>query len=189
MSFPSFSTGEVLTAADMNAVGLWRVGGGALSTAITDFVGVFTSDYTDYRIVIDSVSVSAAADIYFRMLSGSTPATGANYDYAMTSLNSAGTAANVTATSDTYGFTGLSITGAGVGGVVFAASSMDVYSPQLNLRTQISANAVGVIGGAYGSRVGMSVHNLAGVYDGIRIDTRSAVTLTGNVSIYGYRKA
>ena len=188
MTFPSFSAGEVLRATDMQAVGLWRVGGGPLSTAITDFVGVFTSDYTNYRIVIDSVTVSAPADIYFRMLNGSTPATGANYDYAMTSINSAGGAANVIATSDNWGFTGLSITGAG-GGIIFGACSIDIFSPQLNQRTPLTSNAVGVIAGSYGSRVGMSAHNFAGVYNGIRIDTRSAVTLTGNVSIYGYRKA
>jgi hypothetical protein len=193
MAIKTFTTGEVLTAADTNTYlansGLVYITSQSLTTSATNVVGCFTSAYTNYRVVIDSMSVSAAADIYFRLLSGTTPASGANYDYAMYSVNAIGTSANVTAAADTYGFSGISITGAGVGGTVFASASLDVFMPQLNLRTPVFANAIGVIGGTYGSRSGMSVHATAGVYDGIRIDTRSAVTMTGTITVYGYRKA
>jgi hypothetical protein len=44
---PDFSSGAVLTAAQMNSVGLWKVASGSLSTATTNFQGCFTSDYRD----------------------------------------------------------------------------------------------------------------------------------------------
>jgi hypothetical protein len=52
MTFPSFSVGETLRAADMNSVGLWlvktqTVPSGALSAVVT---GAFSADYNNYFI-------------------------------------------------------------------------------------------------------------------------------------------
>lgn len=52
MTFPVFASGDVLTATDMNAVGLWRVATGTASAASTLSVNsCFTSDYENYMIV------------------------------------------------------------------------------------------------------------------------------------------
>jgi hypothetical protein len=185
MSFPSFATGEVLTAADMNAVGMWRVGGGALSGSATNFVGCFTSEYTDYRIVLDSLSVSATADIYWQMLDGSTPVTSANYSWGVYGITENNTALNSAFAGSTSGFTGFT---SNLGSVVVGGASMDVYGPQLAQRTLCTVSAIGYFS-AFFSRQGFSHHNLTNAYTGIRFLTASAATMTGNVSIYGYRKA
>jgi hypothetical protein len=62
MSFPSFASGEVLTAADMNAVGLWlvktqAVTGGNAATVVT---GAFSADYDAYKVVVSNGACSAA---------------------------------------------------------------------------------------------------------------------------------
>lgn len=80
MTFPSFASGEVLTANDMNAVGLWRVtgctvtsAGGTAATASNGVITIgagntsvtvnnaFSTDYDNYRIVIAGGVSSVAA--------------------------------------------------------------------------------------------------------------------------------
>jgi len=65
MSFPSFASGEVLTAADMNAVGLWlvktqTVGTGVPSVVVTD---AFSANYDNYLVTISGIKTAAAANI------------------------------------------------------------------------------------------------------------------------------
>jgi hypothetical protein len=185
MTFPSFSSGEVLRAADMNAVGLWRVGGGALSTATTNFAGVFTSDYTDYRIVIDSLSVSSTADLYWRMLDGTTPASAANYSWAYYGITENNAGLNSAAAGQAQGFMGFS---SNLASTVLGSVTLDICGPQLAQRTFCTVQSVGY-SSAFFSRTGFSHHNILTAYNGIQFLTASAATITGNVSIYGYRKA
>jgi hypothetical protein len=61
---PVFVSGAILTAAQMNAVGLWliktqTIGSAVSSVSITD---VFSSDYDNYLIKITGMTGSAAAD-------------------------------------------------------------------------------------------------------------------------------
>lgn len=91
---PTFTVGQVLTAAQMNAVGLWRIttctvssAGGTAATASNGVITVgtgntsvtisnaFSADYDSYKIVFQNGSSSAGANLSFQ-LSG---ITGANY--------------------------------------------------------------------------------------------------------------
>ena len=58
---PVFSVGATLTAAQMNAVGLWLVKRQTVGTGVTSatVTGAFTSDFDDYQIVISGVACSA----------------------------------------------------------------------------------------------------------------------------------
>ena len=187
MTYPSFTAGEVLRAADMNAVGLWRVGGGALSTATTNFAGVFTSDYIDYRIVIDSPSTSGAGDFYLKFLYASTglATTTSNYYWAYNGLNSSGGGQNINAAATDKGYLGWTAPGAGgAGGMVF-----DVFSPFVANKKGVQGNALSLGSGVYISRSGGFAWDVADSFSGFQIISASAVTLSGNVSVYGYRKA
>ena len=58
MGFPSFASGDILTATDMNAVGWWlvktqTVGTGVSSVTVT---GAFSSTYDNYRIIYSGYS-------------------------------------------------------------------------------------------------------------------------------------
>jgi hypothetical protein len=187
MTFPVFVSGEVLRATDMNAVGLWRVGGGALSGTTTNFEGVFTSDFTNYLITLDNLQMSATADIYLRMLNGSSAANTADYFWAFLGLTDAGGNVNSQAASQTVGFIGFSQGSAN--NIAIGSSRIDVFSPALAARTFFKCATVAYPSGNTATRDGVIRHNLTSSYNGIQFVTASAATMGGNVSIYGYRKA
>jgi hypothetical protein len=183
---PVFTSGAILTAAQMNAVGMWKVASGVLSTATTNFVGCFTSDYTNYRIVVDSIQTSGNTDVNFRLLSGTTPqSTGNNYAGAFTGLVDTGAADNRNSTGGNEGYSGF--TNVGTFNVPIGAFVYDVYGPQLAQRTFFTINSIAHTGN-FITRSGMVAHKLTTAYDGIQFFTGSAVTLGGTVTIYGYNK-
>jgi hypothetical protein len=185
MPVPDFSPGEVLTAAAMDSIGLWRVGGGTLSSTATNFVGCFTSNYTNYRIVIDSVTFNSTGDLNIQFLSGATPNTTANYSYAFVGLTTGGASGNANGTT-TFAYTGMTTTAAFNETMGFVI--MDVLAPQSAAqRTFVSINSAGY-GANFYTRSGLAEQNQLLAFDGIRFLTNSAATFTGNVNIYGYRK-
>lgn len=66
MSFPSFATGEVLTATDMNAVGLWRITTATVSGTTFSVNNCFSNDYENYRVVLQGLT-GAAVGTSFRL--------------------------------------------------------------------------------------------------------------------------
>ena len=101
---PDFTAGQVLTAAQMNAVGLWKItptsvsGTGASIDANGDVVvssgganltvnGVFSTDYKNYRILVSDFKASGASSI---QLSMGTSATGTSHKWAAVFVSSAG---------------------------------------------------------------------------------------------------
>jgi len=187
MTYPSFTAGEVLRAADMNAVGLWRVGGGALSGSTTDFVGCFTSDYTNYRIIIDAPQISSAGDIYFRLLNGTSPVTG-NYYWVSLGANILGTIQNAfSAGVSNEGYTGWTTTSGGAG-TDTGGLSFDIQNPFVAKRTIFTGSFMSYQTDWKHGTTTIN-HGVQTAYSGLRITTLTAASLTGNVSIYGYRKA
>jgi len=165
--------------------GLVYVGGGALSTATTNFQSCFTSTYTNYRVIIDSPTISAAGDFYIRYLTGtSTPTSGSSYYWAYRGINSSATTADNTAAANPYGYLGWSTSGAGgTGGI-----SMDIYQPNLAVATVATINSSSLAGGSYVIRNGQVAWDATTVFTGFQITSAGAPTLTGDVTIYGYRK-
>jgi len=185
MPVPDFSPGEVLTAGAMDSIAMWRVAGGPLSGTATNFVGCFTSNYTNYRVVVDSVAWNATGDLYYQLLTGSTPENGGNYHWAMAGFRANGVAFNSTAQSQTLGFLGA--TNSGANNLIVGAATWDILGPQLAQRTLLTGEGAGVFNEYMGVN-GMNAHNLTNAYTGIRFLTNTATTFTGNVTIYGYRK-
>lgn len=141
MGFPSFSVGEVLTAADMNAVGLWRVTsctvtsvGGTAATASNGVVTVgtnntsvtvsnaFSADYDQYLILINHGTHSGVGDNMNFQFSGITTSVyqtaGSFVLYGTPTLNAFASAAT---TSWLCGFFGSSNT----------ATSITVFNPNI----------------------------------------------------------
>jgi len=188
MSVKTFTT-EVLTSADTNTYlansGLVYVTNGTLSTAATNFVGCFTSTFRDYCIVIDRMTTSASTDVWFYVLNGSTPFSSSQYYYAYKASNSAGTNLDTTGAGAAAGFLNVRFNGSNQ----TAGIAMNIYSPQVAAVTHLTNSSQYAVTGAYASSMGgFSVDNST-VFDGFRIDTRGAATLTGNVTVYGYRQA
>lgn len=63
MSFPTFSPGDILTAADMNAVGWWLMKSDTVPAASASHIcsNAFSSSYTDYLIIIRGLTVTAGS--------------------------------------------------------------------------------------------------------------------------------
>jgi hypothetical protein len=185
MPVPDFSPGEVLTAAAMDSIGLWKVAEGTLSSTATNFAGCFSSTYDNYRIIVDQIVLSTAGEVYWRILSGTTPEA-ANYRHGMTGINTIAGSLNTTNNGTTSAFTGVNVS-AGVDGLMLCNLVMDIFGPNIAQRTFAHCYAT-AYSSANGFRSGVTVHNSTTSYDGIQFSTQSGTTFTGNVKIYGYRK-
>ena len=73
---PVFSSGQVLTATQMNSVGIWKVGSQTVGNAVTYVTvsSVFTSDYDNYKIVYLGGASSVSAVLFRMQLEGITSA-------------------------------------------------------------------------------------------------------------------
>ena len=190
MAIKTFTTGEVLTASDTNTYlansGLVYITGGSLSSTAVNFVGCFTSTYTNYRIVVDSLAWNLTGELYYQLLTGTTPATGGDYFWAMNGLKITNVAYNSSQASGTLGYLGTNNSLAN--NLIVGSCSWDICGPQLAQRTLLTGQGAGVATD-YFHLSGMNAHNLTTAYTGIRLLTNTATTFTGNVNIYGYRKA
>ena len=80
MPVPDFSPGEVLTAAAMDSIGLWKIASGTLSLTTTpsNVTGVFSSSYKNYRVLLNVTTRSTSNRVDMRYIAGTTP-TNTNY--------------------------------------------------------------------------------------------------------------
>ncbi|CAB4138693.1 hypothetical protein UFOVP335_9 [uncultured Caudovirales phage] len=184
MSFPSFSPGEVLNASDMNAVGLWRVTTVSPTAATTIAVNnCFTSDYTNYTIIVTPISLASASDITLRLRVGGTPDTSGNYFLANifvenTSIQSLGENA-------TTNWRAMNIGAAGITGR--NSLKFDLYGPAVATPTRYQMNSGGWSGSQIRYRSAVGFHDLSTAYDGFDLTASSNITAT--ISVYGYNKS
>jgi hypothetical protein len=172
---PDFVAGQVLTAAQMNQVGLWLVksetiGSAVASVTVTD---AFSADYDNYLITINGGTGSTSADItlrfgavttgYYWNLSGSawnnTPVTagGNNESY----IRYCGTIDTTTGYS----------------------SEIGVQSPFLTKQT-VANSRVALTSGGY-TMVGML--NTSTSYTSFIIEPSTGTITGGTIRVYGYR--
>lgn len=177
---PTFTSGAVLTAAQMNAVGLWKVASGPLSSTATNFVGCFTSEYRNYRIVVETITLSASSDFCWQGLVGTTAQTASNYWVAGTGLDGSGGGYNQNQAAGNPGrtlYTNSSI----AGGLV-----MDIIAPQIAGFTVFTSQAAMFQSDNFRARSGGGAYNQTTQLTGIRFLSAGGQTIGGNVTIYGY---
>ena len=178
MTYPSFTAGEVLRAADMNAVGLWlvktqTVGTGVSTVAVTS---AFSSDYDNYRIVITTNSGSTDAAFFLRLTGSSTA-----YYYSNLQNNFGGS----NGTDKAENATGWRIgSNDGTNGTY---AILDVMRPNLAQVSFMSFNGIyGDTGGT--SWYGGGMHNVASAYTGFEIYPNAGTFTGGTIRVYGYQK-
>lgn len=198
MGYPSFNVGDVLTASDMNAVGLWQItptvsgtgmsvsGNEVILTNVTngEIRSVFSSTYRHYRVILTH-NCSTTLNVAMQMLSGTnTPETGSVYRYAATGWMSG----NITYTD--FSAANTQLTGFSGGGSTDAGSAYviaDFLNPNIASRTWIkSSNAFEWVNNEVYMRDYGNFIDTATQYTGFRL-----VPNTGNISgvlrIYGYK--
>jgi hypothetical protein len=177
MTFPSFTSGEVLRAADMNAVGLWLVksqvvGSGVSSVTVT---GAFSADYDNYKIVYSGGVGSTDSNGVLRLGASTTGYYGAlGYNAYSGGAYSVATDNN----STLFSFVGYASAN-------YAGASFDLLAPYLSKFTQIMVSGwtATTVSGSY-----TGLHQVATSYTDFTYAANGATLTGGTISVYGYKK-
>jgi hypothetical protein len=178
MTYPVFASGDVLNASDMNAVGLWKVATatftGTSSTIAID--NCFTTNYTNYRIMVDNMTATAAV-INLKLRSSGTP-NSANYYQGGWLVSYAGSTSVVNRNNSTDGIYVIYPNGTSYP----TGLQLDIKSPQKTERTVFGGNSTFWDGaltiGGY--------HDNSNSFDGFQLS--SVYNLSGTITVYGYNK-
>jgi hypothetical protein len=178
MPVPDFSPGEVLTAAAMDSIGLWKIAETSFTTTATPFIdGCFSANFQNYLAVI-SVSTSAQGQYTnIQLRNGTTPKTTA---YNRSGLFFGG--ASVSADSPGSNQDGFRMSGQST---VQIYASVEFFRPNTNTPTGYKSSSSYQQGNAL-NYVGEQTENY--VATGFQlISSGNSVTYTGTIRIYGYR--
>ena len=185
MAIKTFSTDEVLTASDTNTflanAGLVYVTSASLSAGST--IGInncFSSTMDHYRVLFTNVSPSTTVDIRWRLRSGGSGNATSNYWMQNISASASTISAfeEVSQTSFRFNY-------AQGGSNAFAWA--DLYFPFSAQNTTVNWTAMSYAGNIV-NRSFLGFFNTSTSFDGLEIVVASG-TVTGNITVYGYRKA
>ena len=182
MSFPSFATGEVLTAADMNAVGLWLVKSQTFSSQTNcDVTACFSANYENYIAVVRVAASTSGQYTNVRLLDGTTPKT-TNYSRAgFVTLSTNGTSADSGGTSqDGWRLGGQSTVG--------MYTTLKFYRPFTSAPTGYATESTYTGPSNYQLywSGGEQTENYSATGFRVYADGNAA-TYTGTISVYGYK--
>jgi hypothetical protein len=178
MPVPDFSPGEVLTAAAMDSIGMWRVGGGSFAGASSfDMIGI-SNDYTYYRAVF-SMTTDATAGLQAVLYDGATARNSlyyagvgyADYANAVGGANSSNSTAFFWAGQATSAYRGQTV-------IDFRRKASEQFTFTLQA---FEANTFRAIHSA-------GFRNATDAFDRIRITPSGGATATGEWRLYGYRE-
>ena len=182
MTYPSFNSGEVLTASDMNAVGLWLVKTQTVGSAQTtiEVTGAFSSNYDNYRITYTGGTASAAGGIRFRMGTGASVSNANYYNSVNYTLWASGgpTAVQNNASLGYWQYAGAIDSNSN------AFMSIDVFEPYAARSTRFFGAWLQVDSG--GNTGGL--HRVNTSYTGFTLTFDSGANVSGGtIRVYGYR--
>jgi hypothetical protein len=178
---PDFTTGAVLTAAQMSAVGLWlvktqTVGTGVSSVTVT---GAFSADYDNYKIVYTG-GVGSTAPIAIALKMGTT--TTGYYSSTIYFNYTSGGGTSAFGVSDNNAARWLYV---GSASTTAAKLSTEVFAPFLTTRT--------TFGGPYNEfGTGNAGHTSGYVndstsYTSFTLEASTGTLTGGTIRVYGYR--
>jgi len=181
MSFPSFATGEVLTAADMNAVGLWKTAAVTFSgSSGVEVQNCFSSNYTNYKVLINYFgSVGTNSQIQY-MTGTNTRDTVSTYDrwgfYYLNGLT------NFTAASQPNQF----VANHGTASSSPSTAELTIFKPNVTGEITVSSNHSWAADSGLATWLDFN-KRASGGYTGIYFFPASG-TITGTITVYGYNK-
>lgn len=183
---PTFVTGQVLTASQMNTISAHLITTRTVSSA-TEMVfdNVFTSDYLNYFCVVNITAATATGFLHWQERVGGASGN-TSYSYAGVGVYlSAGSGFQNT-------IAGQNLAQGAVGSFDGASGSQghimfEISAPQTSAYTAVTGRFSVATGntGMYTGHVG-SVHYVSTVYDGMRLFVSSG-NFTGTGKLYGYR--
>jgi hypothetical protein len=190
MAIKTFTTGEVLTAADTNTYlansGLTYITQASATSGSTLSVNnCFSSTYSNYRILVDNYQpANAGRSLNIRMRVGGSDST-SDYSHAFAGVYTDGTSTNATVTNFDKAEIGMFNS---ANTVPFGSSSIDMFGPNRAERTYMTISAI-LYNGQFGTRFGLAEHNLTTAYTGFTLLPSSGDFLNVRVWVYGYRNS
>lgn len=192
---PDFVSGAILTAAQMNQIGAYRIiptvsGTGVtvntdglvtLTAAPEPYITAFSADYAHYRIYLTVTSATGGASgIFLRPASGTTPnTTAANYRNVGGESAYSGSSVGVVGNN---GATAYWNVGRYDGGTAFGSTIIDIMNPFATALT--SYNSSFRDGGFAGYQDGYLTVTTS--YNTFNIRLNGTNTLTGTIQVYGF---
>lgn len=173
---PTFTSGSILTAAQMNSVGLWlvksqAVGSGVSSVTVSD---AFTADYDSYKVIYDGGVGSTFVTIAMQL-----GASTASYNMSLAYVTYG---AAVAAGTSVLNATSFALMGAG--DTSYAGVDVDVLSPNLARFTRVQgAYIANAESGSYSG-----IHKVATAYTGFTLIIAGGSVTGGTIRVYGYKK-
>jgi hypothetical protein len=176
---PTFSVGATLTAAQMNAVGMWKISTTTIGTGVSsvNISNAFTSDYQRYKIIVQGVTFSAsAANAYLQLFFN-----GTNYYSAVNYQQAASYAVGTT------GIAAGSVWMVGIIGNIFSQFEIDLTTPlgtnwKLGQSTFTSGDSIASYGGS--TRLWNTNSTTS---TGFSFYPSSGTMTGGTIKVYGYR--
>jgi hypothetical protein len=175
---PDFTTGQVLTAAQMNGVGLWLVKTGTFTTQDLIADTAFSTEYDRYLLTTSFTYTNTAAEIRLQFrTSGSNNAT-SNYLHQNSAFTTVGIFdRNTVATTS-------SALAPNTGGNSWDLDLQILFPASNTVNTRVLVSG-GIHAGSL-PLIGNAGFTTTTAFDGIRIFP-TAGTMTGTYKIYGYR--
>lgn len=176
---PSFTAGNALTAAQMNAVGLWLITTVTVGNAVTsqNVNNCFSADFDSYRVVCTGITPTSTDSFMLMMGTGATTGHFSSMYY-----DRFDGAVTGTVRTNNTGKIYIALNEANVKSSSFA---IDIHSPYLAAMTQTHG---GYDGRGFAGWSG-GLNNTNNQYTGFSLHTDGAGTMTGGtISVYGYRK-
>lgn len=181
---PTFVAGNVLTAAQMNKVGMWTVIAKTSFSAVSNFgaSNVFTSDYDDYLLVIRATTSSTTSG-GFQLTLASTPATTLYSRQTLSADNTTISGSRSTAQANLLGIP--QATNGSYAGLNIAYISKPALATPTLFKIWASYSASDFLSIRIVDQAGM--HETATAYDGWSINMAVGTT-TGDYTLYGLNK-
>lgn len=173
---PDFVAGQVLTAAQMNKVGMWLVKTQTVGTAVSSVTvsDAFSADYTNYRIIYTGGTASTTNFVYLTL-----GATATGYYYGGTGFSWAGA-------TQTFGAANTTFWLAGNGGANGNFMSIDLFRPQEAAMTHYTGSWNQLVTNGYTAYIGGLLNNTT-QYTAFTMTTSAGTWTGGTVFVYGYR--
>jgi hypothetical protein len=176
MTFPSFTSGEVLRAQDMNAVGMWLVKTQTIGTGVSSVTvtGAFSADYDNYLISYSGGSSSTNGPLKLQLGSVTAGYYG-NLIYGLTGSTSVSAVNDNNTTSFTH---------IGSLGGSFTSAQINVLNAFATARTSVSGLGVsyGTVNGSYNGYL-----DSATSFTAFTLIPGSGTMTGGTIRVYGYR--
>jgi hypothetical protein len=175
---PTFTSGAVLTAAQMNSVGLWLVKTQTVGSAVSSVTvtGAFSSDYDNYLILMSGGTSSAACSVGIE-IGGAV-----NNYYGFMTYGDAAT--NIVQGAGRNSSLLMNWVGGSQGASQAVHVSVQVMNPFKTLYTKF-ANGTYQNAGAYGTMQGE--HRVATSYTSFKLVPDAGTISNGTVFVYGYK--